>query len=145
MSFQSSEGMRQVRLRLAACRMSPRGETMSDLPGGKWNFSPTRHVSCSDSHLFLFLKCTVPVIVCVVAHSESIKIIFLCFQQKADYHVLRGEQKVEEEEEDVQREEEGDDHFFTSRHECPLVQQKVNESPSWSCQAKLALMIIISL
>lgn len=107
MSFQSSEGMRQVRLRLAACRMSPLGETMSDLPGGKWNFSPTRH--------------------------------------KADYHVLRGEQKVEEEEEDVQREEEGDDHLFTSRHECPLVQQKVNESPSWSCQAKLALMIIISL
>ncbi|KAF0038403.1 hypothetical protein F2P81_008887 [Scophthalmus maximus] len=51
--------------------------------------------------------------------------------EKADYHVLRGEQKVEEEEEDVQREEEGDDHFFTSRHECPLVQQKVSGRVLW--------------
>ncbi|XP_045894746.1 coiled-coil domain-containing protein 15 [Micropterus dolomieu] len=86
---ESSEGMRQVRLRLAACRMIPHGEMMSDLPGGKWNISPSRH--------------------------------------KAESHVLRAEQEVEEEEEDV--EEEGDDHLFTSRHECPLVQQKVNEYP----------------
>nr|XP_019940988.1 PREDICTED: coiled-coil domain-containing protein 15 isoform X2 [Paralichthys olivaceus] len=44
-SQESCEGMRQVRLRLASCQMSPHGGTKSDLPGGKWNISPTRHVS----------------------------------------------------------------------------------------------------
>ncbi|XP_065818827.1 coiled-coil domain-containing protein 15 [Labrus bergylta] len=39
------EGMRQVRLRLAACRMDQHGEMTSDLPGGEWNFSPSRHRS----------------------------------------------------------------------------------------------------
>ncbi|XP_028277364.1 coiled-coil domain-containing protein 15 [Parambassis ranga] len=40
-SQESNEGMRQVRLRLAACR---KHEVMtSDLPGGQWNVSPTRH------------------------------------------------------------------------------------------------------
>uniref|UniRef100_A0A3B5B8G9 Coiled-coil domain containing 15 n=1 Tax=Stegastes partitus TaxID=144197 RepID=A0A3B5B8G9_9TELE len=43
--FQWSGGMRQVRLRLAACRMIPHEETTSELPGGRWNISPTRHVS----------------------------------------------------------------------------------------------------
>ncbi|XP_034076363.1 coiled-coil domain-containing protein 15 isoform X2 [Gymnodraco acuticeps] len=38
-------GMRQVRLRLASCRMIPHGEMTSDLPGGAWNISSTRHVS----------------------------------------------------------------------------------------------------
>ncbi|XP_023277296.1 coiled-coil domain-containing protein 15 [Seriola lalandi dorsalis] len=93
----SSEGMRQVRLRLAACRMIPHGEMMSDLPGGKWNISPTSH--------------------------------------KAASHTLRAEREVEEEEEeDVQgeeEEEEGDDHFSTSQHECPLVQQKVSGCVLW--------------
>ncbi|KAM6911219.1 uncharacterized protein ccdc15 [Lycodopsis pacificus] len=42
-SHQSRGGMRQVRLRLAACRMIPHGEMTSDLPGGEWNVSPTRH------------------------------------------------------------------------------------------------------
>ncbi|KAM9348569.1 uncharacterized protein ccdc15 [Symphorus nematophorus] len=42
-SQESSEGMRQVRLRLAGCRMSLHGEMTSDLPGGEWNISPTRH------------------------------------------------------------------------------------------------------
>ncbi|XP_040908262.1 coiled-coil domain-containing protein 15 [Toxotes jaculatrix] len=95
-SQESSEGMRQIRLRLAACRMIPHGEMTSDLPGGKWNISPNRH--------------------------------------KADSHVLRAEQEVEEEEEDVQgeeEEEEGVDHFFTSQHECPLVQQKVSGRVLW--------------
>ncbi|KAI4814431.1 hypothetical protein KUCAC02_003627 [Chaenocephalus aceratus] len=38
-------GMRQVRLRLASCRMIPHGEMTSDHPGGAWNISSTRHVS----------------------------------------------------------------------------------------------------
>ncbi|KAK5858308.1 hypothetical protein PBY51_002456 [Eleginops maclovinus] len=38
-------GMRQVRLRLASCRMIPHGEMTSDLPGGAWNISSTRHKS----------------------------------------------------------------------------------------------------
>ncbi|KAK2828684.1 hypothetical protein Q5P01_019718 [Channa striata] len=42
-SQESSEGMRQVRLRLAACRMIPQGDVMSDLPGGKWNISSSKH------------------------------------------------------------------------------------------------------
>ncbi|XP_028322702.1 coiled-coil domain-containing protein 15 [Gouania willdenowi] len=46
-SFQkSSAGTKQVRLRLAACRVIPREEETSDLPGGKWNVSPSRH--CAD-------------------------------------------------------------------------------------------------
>ncbi|XP_029374717.1 coiled-coil domain-containing protein 15 [Echeneis naucrates] len=40
-SHECSEGMRQVRLRLAACQMTPHGEVMTNLPGGKWNISPT--------------------------------------------------------------------------------------------------------
>lgn len=55
--------------------------------------------------------------------------MFLCTQQRGETHVLRAEQEVEEEEEeedDQGEEEEGDDHLFTSQHECPLVQQKVN-------------------
>ncbi|CAB1449423.1 unnamed protein product [Pleuronectes platessa] len=44
-SQESSEGMRQVRLRLAACQMSSHGGTTSDLPGGKWNISPNRHAT----------------------------------------------------------------------------------------------------
>ncbi|XP_059207650.1 coiled-coil domain-containing protein 15 isoform X2 [Centropristis striata] len=89
-SQQSSGGMRQVRLRLAACRMSRHGEMTSELPGGEWNVSPTRH--------------------------------------KIGSHGLRAEEEEEEEEEedDVQAEKEGDDHFFISQHECPLVQQKVS-------------------
>ncbi|XP_060941894.1 coiled-coil domain-containing protein 15 [Limanda limanda] len=95
-SQESSEGMRQVRLRLAACQMSSHGGTTSDLPGGKWNISPNRHAT------------------------------------KAEYFMQRPEQEVEEEEEeDFQREEEGDDYFFTSQHECPLVQQKVSGSVLW--------------
>ncbi|KAG7516632.1 hypothetical protein JOB18_036960 [Solea senegalensis] len=82
----SREDMRQVRLRLAACQMSPHEDTMSDLPGGKWSTSPTRH--------------------------------------KAEYHVVRAEQEVEEGEGEA-GEEEDDDCFFASQHECPLVQQKV--------------------
>ncbi|XP_040005522.1 coiled-coil domain-containing protein 15 isoform X2 [Xiphias gladius] len=82
-SQEASEGMRQVRLRLAACRMIPHGEMASELPGGKWNISPTRH--------------------------------------KAESHVLRAEQE----------EEEGDNNFFTSQHECPLVQQKVSGGVLW--------------
>ncbi|XP_008284148.1 coiled-coil domain-containing protein 15 [Stegastes partitus] len=44
-----SGGMRQVRLRLAACRMIPHEETTSELPGGRWNISPTRHKA--ESHV----------------------------------------------------------------------------------------------
>ncbi|XP_075957354.1 coiled-coil domain-containing protein 15 isoform X2 [Anarhichas minor] len=93
-SHQSRGGMRQVRLRLAACRMIPHGEMTSDLPGGEWNVSPTRH--------------------------------------KAGTHLLRAEQEVEEQEEegDVQEE----DHLFTSQHECPLVQQKVNGPMLWDSE-----------
>ncbi|KAM4544640.1 uncharacterized protein ccdc15 isoform 2-T3 [Odontesthes bonariensis] len=42
--FQSSDGTRQVRLRLAACRLMQQEESTSDLPGGRWKISPTtRH------------------------------------------------------------------------------------------------------
>ncbi|XP_071316579.1 coiled-coil domain-containing protein 15 [Trachinotus anak] len=44
---ESTEGMKQVRLRLAACRMIPHGEITSDLPGGKWNISSTSHKPAS--------------------------------------------------------------------------------------------------
>uniref|UniRef100_A0AAQ4QK84 Coiled-coil domain containing 15 n=1 Tax=Gasterosteus aculeatus aculeatus TaxID=481459 RepID=A0AAQ4QK84_GASAC len=44
-SQQSKGGMRQVRLRLAACRIIPHGEMTSELSGGEWNISPTRHMS----------------------------------------------------------------------------------------------------
>ncbi|XP_071382451.1 trichohyalin [Centroberyx affinis] len=44
-SQRPSKGMRQVRHRLAACRMIPDGEMISDLPGGQWNISPTREKS----------------------------------------------------------------------------------------------------
>ncbi|XP_076605833.1 coiled-coil domain-containing protein 15 [Chaetodon auriga] len=46
---ESSGGMRQVRLRLAACRMIPHEEVTSELPGGEWNVSPTRHKA--ESHV----------------------------------------------------------------------------------------------
>ncbi|XP_017275324.1 coiled-coil domain-containing protein 15 [Kryptolebias marmoratus] len=42
-SPQSVEAMRQVRLRLAACRLIPQDEPSSELPGGRWNVSPSRH------------------------------------------------------------------------------------------------------
>ncbi|MEQ2203235.1 hypothetical protein XENOCAPTIV_027215, partial [Xenoophorus captivus] len=38
------EPMRQVRLRLAACRLIQQEKTASDLPGGRWNISPSRHI-----------------------------------------------------------------------------------------------------
>ncbi|KAM4726316.1 uncharacterized protein ccdc15 isoform 2-T2 [Anableps anableps] len=40
-----SEPTRQVRLRLAACRLIQEEETASNLPGGRWNISPTRRVN----------------------------------------------------------------------------------------------------
>ncbi|XP_070839163.1 coiled-coil domain-containing protein 15 [Chaetodon trifascialis] len=46
---ESSGGMRQVRLRLAACRMIPHEEVTSELPGGEWNVSPARHKA--ESHI----------------------------------------------------------------------------------------------
>lgn len=45
---ESSEPMRQVRLRLAACRLIQQEEAASDLPGGRWNISPTRHKTEND-------------------------------------------------------------------------------------------------
>ncbi|MEQ2312543.1 hypothetical protein AMECASPLE_032117, partial [Ameca splendens] len=45
----SSEPMRQVRLRLAACRLIQQEKTASDLPGGRWNISPSRHRA--DAHV----------------------------------------------------------------------------------------------
>ncbi|XP_041863599.1 coiled-coil domain-containing protein 15 isoform X2 [Melanotaenia boesemani] len=42
-SPESSEEMRQVRLRLAACRLIQDEQTASELPGGRWNISPSRH------------------------------------------------------------------------------------------------------
>ncbi|XP_014879207.1 coiled-coil domain-containing protein 15 isoform X1 [Poecilia latipinna] len=38
-----SKPLRQVRLRLAACRLTQGEEVLSDLPGGRWSISPTRH------------------------------------------------------------------------------------------------------
>ncbi|KAM4547416.1 uncharacterized protein ccdc15 isoform 1-T1 [Fundulus diaphanus] len=49
-SPEPSESMRQVRLRLAACRLIQQEETASDLPGGRWNISPTRHQR-ADAHV----------------------------------------------------------------------------------------------
>ncbi|XP_047234527.1 coiled-coil domain-containing protein 15 isoform X2 [Girardinichthys multiradiatus] len=48
-SPESSEPMRQVRLRLAACRLIQQEKTASDLPGGRWNISPSRHRA--DAHV----------------------------------------------------------------------------------------------
>ncbi|KAM4620206.1 coiled-coil domain-containing protein 15 isoform 2-T2 [Polymixia lowei] len=39
-----SKGMREVRRRLAACRLIPDGEIISELPGGKWNICATGDV-----------------------------------------------------------------------------------------------------
>ncbi|XP_029923880.1 coiled-coil domain-containing protein 15 [Myripristis murdjan] len=39
---QAGEGVTQVRHRLAACRMIPDEEMLSNLPGGKWNISAAR-------------------------------------------------------------------------------------------------------
>ncbi|XP_076017517.1 coiled-coil domain-containing protein 15 [Genypterus blacodes] len=72
-SQETSKDMRQVRDRLAACRMIPDGETISDLPGGQWNVSVTRH---------------------------------------------------------AEEEEQGDDPLHTSQHDCPLIQQNINEYPA---------------
>ncbi|XP_027129768.1 coiled-coil domain-containing protein 15 isoform X2 [Larimichthys crocea] len=96
---ESSEGMRQVRLRLAACRMIPHGEMMSDLPGGVWNVSPTRHKA--GSHV-------------------------LRAEQEVEEEDVEGEE--EEEEEDVEEEGDIGDrgHLFTSQHACPLVQHKLS-------------------
>ncbi|KAM9728957.1 uncharacterized protein ccdc15 [Menidia menidia] len=41
--LKSSEGTRQVRLRLAACRLIQQEESASDLPGGRWKISAARH------------------------------------------------------------------------------------------------------
>lgn len=82
---ESAEGMRQVRLRLAACQVMQQEETTSELPGGSWNISQTRH--------------------------------------KAESHALGAEEDTLGEEDDV---------VFTSRHECPLVQQKGSERPLWN-------------
>ncbi|CAI5642835.1 unnamed protein product [Oreochromis niloticus] len=82
---ESAEGMRQVRLRLAARQVMQQEETTSELPGGSWNISQTRH--------------------------------------KAESHALRAEEDALGEEDDI---------VFTSRHECPLVQQKGSERPLWS-------------
>lgn len=64
---------------------------------------------------------------CVFLHIQGvIKTFFLCTQQKAGSHRPRAEQEVEEDVEREEEEQEGDDH---GQHECPLVQQKVNEYP----------------
>ncbi|XP_068187372.1 coiled-coil domain-containing protein 15 isoform X2 [Antennarius striatus] len=42
-SPESREGMKQVRLRLAACQMIQLEGMKANLPGGEWNFCPTRH------------------------------------------------------------------------------------------------------
>uniref|UniRef100_A0A3Q1FKX5 Coiled-coil domain containing 15 n=1 Tax=Acanthochromis polyacanthus TaxID=80966 RepID=A0A3Q1FKX5_9TELE len=119
-SQEPSGGMRQVRLRLAACQMIPREETTSELPGGRWNVSPARHVSvCRLTFLPLF-KTHASYDSCTI-----IKNISLCAHQKAESH----EEGLEEEEEE---EEEGDDPLFSSQHECPLVQQKIIGHASWS-------------
>ncbi|XP_041808405.1 coiled-coil domain-containing protein 15 [Chelmon rostratus] len=47
---ESSEDTRRVRLRLAACRMIPDEEAASELPGGRWNVSPSRRQTV-ESHV----------------------------------------------------------------------------------------------
>ncbi|KAL6098470.1 ccdc15 [Pungitius sinensis] len=96
-SQQSNGGMRQVRLRLAACRIIPHEEIASELSGGEWNISSSRHTGT---------------------------------------HLLRAEQEVEEQEfeEEEYEEEEGNDHIFTSQHECPLVQQKMSGPMMWDSE-----------
>ncbi|XP_049897417.1 coiled-coil domain-containing protein 15 isoform X2 [Epinephelus moara] len=102
-SQESSGGMRQVRLRLAACRMISHGEMKSDLPGGEWNISPSTHVSRAGSRV-------------------------LRAEQEEEEEEEEEEKDVQEEEEE---EEEEDHYLFTSQHECPLVQQKVSGPVSW--------------
>uniref|UniRef100_A0A096LRJ3 Coiled-coil domain containing 15 n=1 Tax=Poecilia formosa TaxID=48698 RepID=A0A096LRJ3_POEFO len=43
--YKLSKPLRQVRLRLAACRLTQGEEVLSDLPGGRWSISPTRHTA----------------------------------------------------------------------------------------------------
>lgn len=102
MVFQTGEDMKQVRLRLAACRVSPSEEMMSELPREKQNTSSSKHVSVSGS------TC-----VNLVSLPDIDKIVFpLCVEQKLD-------SCMNEEEED------GDDRPLTNHHECLLVKQKV--------------------
>lgn len=115
--------MRQVRLRLAACRLIQQDETSSDLPGGRWKVSPTRHVS-------VCFRLLVP----LFFFQTNLFILFFLYlktfspaaQQINNFHVLRpGEDVLEEEEQ-----EKTDAPLFSGHHECPLVQQKVTESPA---------------
>lgn len=71
--FQTSKDMRQVRDRLAACRMIPDGETISDLPGGQWNVSLTRHVSVCVPGLFLFSATVLPILDVLLQSQALIK------------------------------------------------------------------------
>ncbi|XP_029304675.1 coiled-coil domain-containing protein 15-like [Cottoperca gobio] len=104
-SQESRGGMRQVRLRLASCRMIPHGEMTSDLPGGEWNISPTRHKA--GSHMLREVEGG---------------------GGGGGYSGRRRRRREEEEEEE--EEEEGGDLLF-SQHECPLVQQKVSGPVTW--------------
>lgn len=56
------------------------------------------------------------------------KLFFLCIHQKPGVRVEWEDAGEEEEEEEA----EGDVYPFTSQHECPLVQQKVNKYTQWS-------------
>lgn len=106
MVSQSGEDMRQVRLRLAACRVTSSEEMASQRPGEKRNLSSSRHVSPYGSH-FLF-----PASIFVsLPEMKGNKYFPLCIEQKSASH-------INEEEEEA-----GDAQSFTNHHECLLVKQ----------------------
>lgn len=113
MVFQSGEDMRQVRLRLAACRVTPCEEKAPQPPGEKRNIASSKHVSVCGSH-FLF---TVGFFVSLLEIDQNA--LPLCISQKSASYINDGD---EEGGEDVQS--------FTTHHDCLLVKQKVAQHSS---------------
>lgn len=121
--------MRQVRLRLAACRLIQQDEASSDLPVGRWKVSSTRHVS-------VCFRLLVPLF--FILFFFNLKTFPPPAQQRNNFHVQRpGEDVVEEEEQ-----EKTEAPFFSGHHDCPLVQQKVTESPA--CNGALIHSVILT-
>lgn len=113
MVFQSGEDMRQVRLRLAACRITPCQEMASQPPREKRNIASSKHVSVCGSH-FLF---TVVIFVSMLEIDQNA--LPLCISQKTASYI---NEEDEEGGEDAQS--------FTTHHDCLLVKQKVAQHGS---------------
>ncbi|KAG7239086.1 hypothetical protein INR49_030047 [Caranx melampygus] len=100
-SQENTEGMRQVRLRLAACRTSHMGNDVRP--------------SCRQMEHLFNQSCE---LLCLTPKATS---HMLQAEQEVEEEDAEGEEEGEE----------GDDNFLTSEHECPLVQQKVSGYVPW--------------